>query len=446
MKLLIKNGRVIDPANNIDETLDILVEGSRIARIEKNIKNGAKNVIDAANKIVLPGLVDMHVHLREPGREDKETVLTGTQAALKGGVTCVLAMPNTHPAIDSIENIRLLKNIIKDTAQAQVYIAGAITKGRQGRELSDIPSLKREGAAAFTDDGAPVESEELLLDALKQAKANNGLIVCHCEDKTLSGKGVMNLGLTSTRLGLKGIPRESEYKRVERDIELARRIDSPIHIAHISCKESVEIIAAAKKKGIKVTCDTAPHYFSLDEEALLGYDANMKMNPPLRTKADVSAIRQGLKDGTVDAIASDHAPHTINEKEIEFDRAEFGVIGLETELAAGVTELVDAGILDWMELVKKMSLNPARILGINKGTLSVGAGADITVVAPEAEWAVTKNGLVSKSKNSCFLGGKLKGRVEYTIYNGNIAYPFRNEIHFNQGAWPAVQMAENPGL
>lgn len=425
MKLLIKNGRVIDPANNVDETLDILVEDSRISRIEKNIKDSAENVIDASNKIVMAGLVDMHVHLREPGREDKETVFTGTQAALKGGVTCVLAMPNTHPAIDSMENIRLLKNIIKDTAQAQVYIAGAITKGRQGLELADIPNLKREGAAAFTDDGAPVESEELLLDALKQAKANNSLLICHCEDKALSGKGVMNLGLTSTRLGLKGIPRESEYKRVERDIQLAHRIDSPLHIAHVSCKESVEIIAAAKKKGVRVTCDTAPHYFSLDEESLLGYDANMKMNPPLRTREDIGAIKQALKDGTIDVIASDHAPHTINEKEIEFDRAEFGVIGLETELAVSITELVDAGILDWVELAKKMSFNPAKILGINKGTLSAGADADIAIIAANAQWEVSKNNLVSKSKNSCFLGRKLKGAVEYTIYNGNIAYSLK---------------------
>ncbi|TAN62318.1 dihydroorotase [bacterium] len=424
MKLLIKNGRVIDPANNIDETLDILVEDSRIAGIEKNIKNGAQKVIDAANKIVLPGLVDMHVHLREPGREDKETVFSGTLAALKGGVTSVLAMPNTQPAIDSTENIRLLKNIIKDTAQAQVYIAGSITKNRKGEELADIQNLIKDGAAAFTDDGASVENEELLLNALKLAKANKSLIICHCEDKTLSGKGVMNLGFTSTRLGLRGISGESEHKRVERDVALAQKIDCPIHIAHISCKESVEIIAAAKKKGIKVTCDTAPHYFSLDEEELLGYDANMKMNPPLRTKEDVSAIRRALKDGTIDAIASDHAPHTINEKEIEFDRAEFGVIGLETELAASVTGLVDAGILNWMELVKKISFNPAKILGTNKGSLSVGADADITVVAPDVEWAVTKNGLVSKSKNSCFLGKKLKGRVEYTIYGGNIVYQF----------------------
>lgn len=424
MKLLIKSGRVIDPANNIDEVLDILVENGKIFKIAKNIEADNDKVIDAGNKIVIPGLVDMHVHLREPGREDKETVWTGTQAALKGGVTSVLVMPNTHPAIDAIENIRLLKNIIQNTAQSQVYIAGAITKNRQGQELTNIPNLKQEGAIAFTDDGASVESAALLLEALRVAKTHTCLILCHCEDKTLSNKGVMNLGFTSTRLGLKGISQESEYKQIERDIQLADKAMSAIHIAHISCKKSVEIIARARKRGLKVTCDTAPHYFSLDEEALLGYDTNMKMNPPLRTKEDVRAIRQGLADATIDAIASDHAPHTINEKEIEFDRAEFGVIGLETELAAGITELVQTGILDWPELVKKLSFNPAKILGINKGTLSVGADADIAIVNPDTEWLVEKNNLISKSKNSCFLGKTLKGVVEYTIYNGEIAYPF----------------------
>lgn len=424
MRLLIKNGRVIDPANNKDTALDILVEGSKIAKVEKNIKTSAQNLIDANNKIVIPGLVDMHVHLREPGREDKETVLTGTMAALKGGVTSVLAMPNTRPAIDCQDNIRLLKNIIKNTSRATVHIACAITKNRQGDELTDIPNLKKEGAIAFTDDGASVESEALLLEALKAAKAHACLIICHCEDKTISNRGVMNLGFTSTRLGLKGISKESEYKRIARDIQLAQKIDSPLHIAHISCKESVEIIVRAKNQGIRVTCDTAPHYFSLDEEALLGYDANMKMNPPLRTKDDVLAIKKGLQDGTIDAIASDHAPHTINEKEIEFDRAEFGVIGLETTLAAGVTELVNTGVLDWPGLIKKMCLNPARILGIDKGTLGIGKDADIAIISADKEWVVRKEEIVSRSKNSCFLGKKLKGAVEYTICNGEVRYPF----------------------
>jgi dihydroorotase len=422
MKILIKGGRVIDPANKLDEVCDILVEGSKISKVAKNIKSEADKIIDAKDKIVIPGLVDMHVHLREPGREDKETVLSGTKAALKGGVTSLLAMPNTTPAIDSTENIQLLKNIIKNSACANVFISGAITKARLGEELSDIAALKKEGAVAITDDGSSVDSETLMLEALKKAKTNNILVICHSEDKSLSNHGVVNAGLTATRLGLRGISKESEYKRIERDIDLAEKSGAPVHIAHVSCKESVAIIASAKKRGVKVTCETAPHYLALSEEEVLNYDSNLKMNPPLRGKEDVAAIKAGLKSGTIDAIASDHAPHTENEKEIEFERAEFGVTGLETELAVGITELVQPGILSWPELVLKMSVNPARILGLDKGTLSIGACADIVIVDAQKEWLVEKNQLVSKSKNSAFLNKKLKGVVEYTLLSGKITY------------------------
>ncbi|MCX5709369.1 MAG: dihydroorotase [Candidatus Omnitrophica bacterium] len=418
MKLLIKSGRVIDPANKLDEVCDILIESGKISKVAKNIKAAADKTIDAAGKIVLPGLVDMHVHLREPGREDKETVSSGTKAALKGGVTSVLAMPNTNPAMDSTENIKLLQKIIKDSAKADVFICGAITKGRLGQELSDIKALKKQGAVAISDDGASVDSDKLMEEALKLSRDEGLILISHAEDKALSNKGVVNLGLTSTRLGLKGISKESEYKRVARDVELAEKLKSPIHIAHVSCKESVEIIAKAKKRGAKVTCETAPHYFSLTEEAVLNYDTNMKMNPPLRGKEDLEAIRQGLKNGTIDAIASDHAPHTENEKDIEFERAEFGVTGLETELAVAITELVDTGLLSLSGLAEKMSLNPAKILKINKGTLSVGAPADLVIVDPDKEWLVEKSAFVSKSKNSPFLQRTLKGVVEYTIKNG----------------------------
>ncbi|MBM3250613.1 MAG: dihydroorotase [Candidatus Omnitrophica bacterium] len=421
-KILIKNGRVIDPANNLDEACDILVENSRISKVARNIRNGADETIDATDKIVLPGIVDMHVHLREPGREDKETIASGTLAALAGGVTSLLAMPNTSPAMDSPENIQLLKNIIKNSAKADVFIAGAITRAREGKELAEIGRLRRAGAIAITDDGASVDADKLMLEALKRAKAEKLAVICHSEDKKLSAGGAVNLGLTSTRLGLRGISKESEYKRIERDINLAQRAQASIHIAHVSCKESVEIISRAKKKGIRVTCETAPHYFSLSEEAVAGFDTNAKMNPPLRAKIDVGAVKAGLKDGTIDAIASDHAPHTENEKEIEFERAEFGVIGLETELAVAITELVQTGILDWNSLVEKISLNPARILGLKKGTLSVGQDADIIVVSPEKEWVVKKEALLSKSRNSPFLGRTLKGVVEYTLCNGKVAY------------------------
>jgi len=422
MKIIIKNGRVIDPENSVDSISDVLVENGKISKIDKDIKGNGAQVIDASGKIVMPGLVDMHVHLREPGREDKETVESGTLAAAKGGVTSVLAMPNTSPAIDCAENAELLNKIIKESAVSNVFICGAITLGRLGKELSDIRKLKKEGVIAISDDGASVDSDELMLEALKIAKEEKILLICHSEDKTLSANGAVNLGFTSTRLGLKGISRESEYKRVARDIELAIKLGSPLHIAHVSCAESVKIIAAAKKKGLKVTCETAPHYFSLHEEAVLGYDTNMKMNPPLRGRADMDAILKGLTDGTIDAIASDHAPHTESDKEIEFERAEFGVIGLETELAVSITELVHKGILDWAGLARKLSLNPAKILGINKGTLSVGSDADIIVVSPEKEWLVERLAFVSKSKNSSFLGRRLKGSVEYTICGGEIVY------------------------
>jgi dihydroorotase len=342
-------------------------------------------------------------------------------------------MPNTQPAIDCPENVTLLKNIIKKTANAQVFICASITRGRLGKELSDIAQLKKEGALAISDDGLSVDNAALMSEAFKKAKDENLLVICHCEDKSLCAGGVVNLGLTSTRLGLKGISRESEYKRVERDISLAEEAGAVVHIAHVSCKESVELIARAKKRGVKVTCETAPHYFALDEEALLEYDTNAKMNPPLRGKEDVSAIKQALKEGTIDAIASDHAPHTENEKAIEFERAEFGVIGLETTLAVSITELVSPGILTWTELVQKLALNPAKILGISKGTLGIGKDADLIVVSPDREWRVEKSGFVSKSKNSAFLGKVLRGAVEYTICAGRIGYKYETPPHRRTG-------------
>jgi dihydroorotase len=422
MQLLIKNGLVVDPEGKINKVCDILVDNGRISQLAGGIKSDAGEIIDASGKIVMPGIVDMHVHLREPGREDKETVASGTLAGLKGGVTSMLAMPNTQPAIDSIENIRLLKNIIGRSAQANVFICGSISRGRLGKELSDIAGLKTEGALAISDDGFSVDDQELMLKALQAARKENIAVICHCEDKSLSGGGVVNLGLTSTRLGLRGISSASEHERVKRDIHLAQKANHPVHIAHVSCKESVELISLAKKKGIPLSAETAPHYFSLSEEAAYGYDTNMKVNPPLRSKDDVSAVRQGLKDGTIDAIASDHAPHTENEKDIEFERAEFGVIGLETMLAAAVTELIDRGILDWPALVRKLTSNPARILGINKGMLKAGSQADLLVVSADRQWIVKKQGFVSQSKNCAFLGKSLRGIVEYTILAGKVAY------------------------
>lgn len=421
MKMLIKGGRVIDPANKLDRICDILVGDGRISKVDKDIKADA-TVINASGKIVSPGLIDMHVHLREPGREDKETVLSGTMAASVGGITSLLAMPNTSPAIDSTENVILLKSILKKDAQVNVYIAGAITRGRKGEELTDIFQLKKEGVLAISDDGSSVEREDLMSEALKKAQEARLLVICHCEDKALSSNGVVNLGFTSTRMGLKGISKESEYKRVERDIKLAEKIGCALHIAHVSCKESVEIIARAKQKGIKVTAETCPHYFALTEEAVLSYDPNKKMNPPLRSKEDALAIKEGLKNGVIDIIASDHAPHTENEKEIEFERAEFGVIGLETLLAVSITELVSSGFLDWTRLIETLSRLPAEILGIDRGSLTPGSVADIVIFDPALDWQVERARLASKSKNSPFIGSTLKGRVEYTICAGKVIY------------------------
>lgn len=424
--ILIKGGRIVDPANAIDRVADILTADGRIAKIGNNISAGGAEIIEAKGRVVIPGLVDMHVHLREPGREDKETVESGTAAALKGGVTSVLAMPNTDPAMDSPANIGILKTIAEKTAKANVYICGAITVAREGKKVAPVAGLKKAGAVAISDDGSSVDSDAVFLEALKKAKESGILVICHSEDKRLSGDGVMNLGYTSTRLGLKGISRESEYKRVERDIRLGEKSGSPVHIAHVSCRESVELIGAARKRKIKVTAETCPHYFSLNEEALCGYDTNFKMNPPLRSAEDVAAVREGLKNGILQVIASDHAPHTENEKDIEFDRAAFGVVGLETGLAVSITELLNTGILDWPGLVRALSLNPARILGIEGGTLGEGRIADIAIVNAGAKWKVTKSGLISKSKNSPFLGKELFGLVEYTILGGRVVY--RNEI------------------
>ncbi len=422
MKILIKNGRVIDPANNIDGLYDVLAENGKISQVFRGITSRADTIIDATDKIVMPGIVDMHVHLREPGREDKETIATGTKAALRGGVTSVLAMPNTQPAIDCEENVDFLKIIIDKTAKANVFICGAITKERIGKELAGTVKLKKKGVIAISDDGASLDNAELMLKALAKAKEEGILVISHCEDKALSVGGVVNLGIVSTRLGLRGMSSESEYKRVQRDLLLAEKSKARLHIAHVSCKESVELIAKAKKKGVKVTAEVTPHHFSLSEEATLGFNTNMKMNPPLRSKEDKEAVRQGLKNAAIDVIASDHAPHTENAKEIEFDRADFGVIGLETELAVAIKELVKTGLLDWGDLVERMCLNPAKILGIKKGTLGAGSDADIIVVSPDKEWMVRKEEFLSKSKNSAFLGKKLTGLVDYTISSGIIAY------------------------
>lgn len=413
----IRNGRIVDPSQHMDQVGDLCIRDGVIVSAGP-VASRCEESFDASGLIVMPGIVDMHVHLREPGREDKETVDSGTRAALHGGVTSVLAMPNTLPAIDSVERVRMLSGIIEKTAHVQVYVCASMTKNRQGAEPVDIGALKAAGAVAVSDDGDSVDDERVMEDVLLRARKSGVVAVCHCEDKALSARGVVNRGFTSTRMGVRGISRESEYLRVERDIALAGKTGAAVHIAHVSCKESVAIVAHAKKSGIRVTAETAPHYISLSEEDVWAFDPCYKMNPPLRSRRDCEALREAVAAGVIDVIASDHAPHTENEKEIEFERAEFGVIGLETSLSVAITHLISSGILSWPVLVERLCWAPARILGVQKGTLSPGADADIALVDPEARRVYTKDAIVSQSRNSPFIGKPLQGHVVCTWYRG----------------------------
>ena len=418
MKYLIKNGRLIDPQNKIDGNFDILVAEDKIGAVGKDLKAAGVEIIDAKDKIISPGFVDMHVHLREPGREDKETIATGTRAALKGGFTSVACMPNTEPAIDSPAMVKRVDDIIRKTALANVYIVGAITKNREGVEAADIKGMKRQGIVAISDDGSSVEDGKVLKVAIKEAKAGSILVISHCDDKKISGRGVINGAFIATKLGLRGIPRKAEYEFVKRDIELAGELKAHLHIAHVSCKESCDIIRQAKKKGVSVTAETAPHYFTLTEECCVTYDTNTKMNPPLRNAEDVVAIKGSLSDGTIDAIATDHAPHGRHDKDVEFDKAAFGIIGLETALGLAVSELIEKKVLDWPALIERLSSNPARILHLKRGSLEKGAVADITIIDPLKGWTFEEKNIVSKSKNSPFIGWNLKGLVTDVFMNG----------------------------
>ena len=421
MDYLIKNGRVIDPANKVDSILDILISDGKIEKIEKNISAQGAQIIDAKDRIVVPGLIDLHTHLREPGREDEETILTGTRAAIKGGFTTVACMPNTEPPLDNPAIIKSLKDIIEKNALCNVEIIGSITEDRMGKRPTDFHKMKKEGVVAVSDDGSSVDDEKVMAEAFSQSKEEGILVIEHCEDKKLSGSGVINESFISTKLGLRGIPKAAEYEMVKRDIALAKKLSCRLHIAHVSTKESVELIRKAKKDEVKVTAETAPHYFSLTEECCATYDTNTKMNPPLRNAEDVEAIKKGLKDGTIDAIATDHAPHTDNEKDVEFDLAPFGIIGLETALSLSIMGLVEKNILSWSDLVMKMSVSPASILGIKKGAIKKGAVADIAIIDPKMEYTYTKDSIESKSKNSPFINWVLKGKTIHVFVDGHLA-------------------------
>ncbi len=422
MNLLIRNGRVIDPSQGIDDTLDVAVENGLVKEIGKGLKAPAgAETIDAAGNYVVPGLVDMHVHLRDPGLEYKEDIVSGTRAAAAGGFTSVACMPNTKPVIDNKAVASYI--IAKSRAEgfANVFPIGSITYGSNGERLAEMGELKESGCVAVSDDGRPVVNAELMRRALEYARGMGILVISHAEDLSLVGEGVMNEGFTSTELGLKGIPSVAEDIATARDVMLAEYTRSPLHIAHVSTRGSLRIIREAKGRGVQVTCETAPHYFSLTDDAVRGYNTNAKMNPPLREADDVAAVKEALKDGTIDAIATDHAPHHIDEKDVEFNVAMNGIVGLETSLPLSL-KLVEEKVLTLPQLIEKMACKPASILGIDRGTLKAGAVADITVIDPAVEWTVAAENLASKSKNSPWLGEKMKGGAAYTILGGKIVY------------------------
>ncbi|MBI3780346.1 MAG: dihydroorotase, partial [candidate division NC10 bacterium] len=452
MRIVITGGRVIDPASGLDAVLDLLIEDGKIVGIGNKVPGsrsrvpgntvpssdlqvpgkgkGVKatkssesalhvdRVMDATGLVVCPGLIDMHVHLRQPGREDKETIATGTLAAARGGFTAVCCMPNTDPVNDT----RSVTEFILDTAKlegaGQVYPVGAITKGLKGDELAEIGELFEAGCVAISDDGRPVMNAESMRRAMEYAAMFDLPVIPHCEDLNLSGAGVVHEGLIATELGLGGIPSASEAAMVARDLLLAELTGVRLHIAHVSAAESVRLIREAKARGARVSCEVTPHHFTLTEEAVRGFDTNAKMNPPIRSEADRQALLDGLRDGTIDVIATDHAPHTSQDKEQEFDLAPFGVIGLETALALTLTTLVAPGVLSLNQAIAKLTSEPARILKLQKGRIAEGGDADLTIFDPNREWSVDASGCASKSRNTPFHGRRLKGAAVATLVAG----------------------------
>jgi dihydroorotase len=426
MRLLLKNGRVVDPANNRNGTFDVLIEDGRIARVEPNLAaEGAEVMEIAAGWIVSPGLIDIHVHLREPGHEHKETVATGAASAVAGGFTAVACMPNTEPVND---HAGITQFILKKAAEAQlarVYPIGAVSLGSKGEQLAELGEQKTAGCVAFSDDGRPVATALLMRRALEYAGMLHLPIINHCEDPSLKGDGVAHEGYHASALGLRGIPGVAESLMVERDVSLAEMTGGHVHIAHMSARQSLRAVRAGKERGVRVTCEVAPHHFTLTDEALDGptkYDTNLKMNPPLREDADRDAMLAGIADGSVDVIATDHAPHHADEKMLEFDRAPFGIVGLETAVPIVFDRLVHAGRITLTRMIELLSVNAARVMSLPGGSLTVGAPADVTVLAPDMKVKVQASALRSKSKNTPFDGWELRGGVAATIVGGRIVY------------------------
>lgn len=422
MSLLMKGGLVIDPRNQIEAVMDVLVEDGVIQEVAPAITAPDAQVFDAAGKVVAPGLVDLHVHFRDPGLEYKEDIESGSRAAARGGVTTVVCMPNTKPVIDNAALVQYVMNKGSRAGLVNVLTTGCITKGQQSAELAEIGELKAAGAVAVTDDGRPVLSSSLMRKALEYAKMFDIPVMSHSEDLDLVDGGSMNEGYMSTALGLRGIPKAAESVAVSRDVLIAEQVGGRLHVCHVSTRNSIEAIRAAKRRGARITAETAPHYFTLTDEACAGFNTNAKMNPPLRDADDIAAVIEGLQDGTLDAIATDHAPHHRDEKEVEFEQAYNGIVGLETSLGLGVTYLVRTGKLTMGQLIEKMSAAPAEIIGIDRGTLGKGRPADIVVFDPDAAYTVDVRNFASKGKNSPYDGFELFGRVELTVTGGKIVY------------------------
>lgn len=421
MTVLLKNGKLIDYATMTDDYFDILIEDNKIKEISKNINKKADKVIDCTDLFIIPGMIDMHCHLREPGFEQKETIETGMKSAVKGGFTTICPMPNTNPTCDSAFILQRIQNEAKRVGVCNVLPYASVTKGELGEELTDFEELKKAGAIAFSDDGMPVIRAKIMRDALIEANRLSTFVASHCEEKEL-GKGAINAGKIADKLNVEGVLPEAETLMAAREVELAEINNVHAHVCHISAKETARLIRDAKKRGVKVTCETCPHYYSFTEEEVLNSGTNAKMNPPLRKKDDMQEIIKALQDGTIDCIITDHAPHTKEEKEVGLEKAPNGIIGFETALAATVTNLVDKGYISYLDMARLTSYNPAKILNLDKGSLQKGKVADITIFNPNEEYIYQKEDIVSKSKNTPFIGKKLKGRVKYTIVNGNIVY------------------------
>ena len=425
MALLIKGGRVMDPASGRDEELDVLIEGGRIRRIAGDIPGTGKKIIDASGKVVSPGFIDLHTHLRQPGREDEETIETGSGAAAKGGFTTVCAMPNTEPPIDDPSLVEFVYNEARRCALVEVLPIATISAGRRGKDLSPMGRLKRAGAVGFSDDGDWVTDSNLMRRALEYAKMLNLPLITHCEDKALTQEGVMNEAYYSTTLGLRGIPKQAEEVAIFRDLVLLGMTRSRLHVAHLSTSRGVELVREAKREGLKVTSEVTPHHLTLTDKEVASFNTNTKMNPPLREEEDVAALKQGLKDETIDVIATDHAPHTAEEKEVDYVSAPFGITGLETALGLAIRELVEKGTLSLTEVLAKMTVNPAQILGMSIGRIEKGARADLAIFDPEKSWKVREEEFLSKSANSPFIGWEIPGKVEWTIAGGKVVYQAR---------------------